>query len=160
MPVIQLGELIKHEVATNIENVKRNTLGYFIITLFISFGWIVLIPLYKPFMLNVLNYQDVDKLFSLVIVLLGFYVLYAFQNVFDSTFYGLGKTHYMLFESIVTNIVYYGICFILYITHVFKPTLFGIALMFGIGNAFDSIVSAIAYGYLLKKEKINILNAS
>ena len=160
MPVIQLGELIKQEVSTNSENVKRNTLGYFTITLFISFCWIVLIPLYKPFMLNVLNYQDVDKLFSLVIVLLGFYVLYAFQNIFDSTFYGLGKTHYMLFESIVTNIVYYGICFILYITHVFEPTLFGIELMFGIGNAFDSIVSAIAYGYLLKKEKINILNAS
>ena len=111
-------------------------------------------------MLNVLNYQDVDKLFSLVIVLLGFYVLYAFQNIFDSTFYGLGKTHYMLFESIVTNIIYYGICFILYCTHVFEPTLFGIALMFGIGNAFDSIVSAIAYGYLLKKERINILNVS
>ena len=160
LPVVQLGELIKQEVATNSENVKRNTLGYFTITLFISFGWIVLIPLYKPFMLNVLNYQDVNKLFSLVIVLLGFYVLYAFQNIFDSTFYGLGKTHYMLFESIVTNIVYYGICFILYITHVFEPTLLGIALMFGIGNAFDSIVSAIAYGYLLKKERINILNVS
>ena len=35
-----------------------------------------------------------------------------------------------------------------------------IALIFGIGNAFDSIVSAIAYGYLLKKRKINILNVS
>ena len=160
LPVIQLGELIKQEVATNSENVKRNTLGYFTITLFISLGWILLIPIYKPFMLNVLNYQDVDKLFSLVMVLLGFYIFYAFQNVFDSTFYGLGKTHYMLFESIVTNIIYYGICFILYITHVFEPTLLGIALMFGIGNVFDSIVSAIAYGYLLKKEKINILNIS
>lgn len=160
LPVIQLGELIKQEVATNSDNVKRNTLGYFTITLFISLGWILLIPIYKPFMLNVLNYQDVDKLFSLVMVLLGFYIFYAFQNVFDSTFYGLGKTHYMLFESIVTNIIYYGICFILYITHVFEPTLLGIALMFGIGNVFDSIVSAIAYGYLLKKERINILNVS
>ena len=30
-------------------------------------------------------------------------MLYAFQNVFDSTFYGLGKANYMLFESVVTN---------------------------------------------------------
>ena len=37
------------------------------------------------------------------------------------------------------------------------PTLTGIALLFGIGNAFDSIVSLVAYGYMLKKEKINIL---
>lgn len=32
-------------------------------------------------------------------VLLGFYVLHTLQNVFDSEFYGLGKTDYMLFES-------------------------------------------------------------
>lgn len=48
---------------------------------------------------NILQFADVDKLFSLVMVLLGFYVLYALQNVFDSEFYGLGKTNYMLFES-------------------------------------------------------------
>ena len=32
-----------------------------------------------------------------------------------------------------------------------------IALLFGIGNAFDSVVSLVAYAFLLKKEKINIL---
>ncbi|MBR5501045.1 MAG: multidrug transporter, partial [Clostridia bacterium] len=86
----------------------------------------------------------------------GFYVLYAFQNVFDATFYGLGKTNYMLFESVVTNTVYYGIAFILYAANVWTPTLTGIALLFGIGNAFDSIVSLGAYVFLLKKEKIRI----
>lgn len=107
-------------------------------------------------MKNVLQFDDIEKLFNLVIILLGFYVLYAIQNVFDATFYGLGKTHYMLFESVVTNIVYYGICFALYITKVWEPTLIGIALMFGIGNAFDSIVSSIAYLFLLKRQNINI----
>ena len=63
----------------------------------------------------------------------------------------------MLFESVVTNTSYYGIAFILYATGAWTPTLIGIALLFGIGNAFDSIVSLIAYGYLLRKEKINIL---
>lgn len=158
LPVIQLGELIKQESAINKENTRKNTLGYFAITIVICATWFILIPLYKPFMRHILNFSDVDKLFNLVMVLIGFYVLYALQNVFDSTFYGLGKTNYMLFESVVTNIIYYGICFILYITNVFKPTLIAIALMFGIGNAFDSIVSFIAYRYLLKKNKIDILN--
>jgi hypothetical protein len=84
--------------------------------------------------------------------------LYAIQNVFDSTFYGLGKTNYMLWESVVTNTIYYGVAFILYITNVWTPSLVGIALLFGIGNAFDSIVSLVVYVYLLKKQKINILN--
>ena len=79
------------------------------------------------------------------------YLPYAFPNVFDSTFYWLGKTHYMLFESVITNVIYYGVCFILYITKLWTPSLLGIALMFGIGNAFDSIVSLGAYLYLIKK---------
>lgn len=156
LPIIQLGELIKQEVSTNEDAIKNNTLGYFVITLLICLIWIVTIPLYKPFMKYVFNYSDVDKLFSLIMILLGFYILYALQNIFDSTFYGLGKTHYMLLESIVTNVVYYGICFILYVINVFKPSLIGIALMFGIGNAFDSIVSGMVYLYLLKKKRISL----
>jgi hypothetical protein len=63
----------------------------------------------------------------------------------------------MLFESVVTNTVYYGIAFVLYINNIWTPTLMGIALLFGIGNAFDSLVSLGAYLYLLKKEKISIV---
>ena len=157
LPIIQLGELIKQEVSTDKENVRKNSLGYFSITAVISALWFVSIPVWKPFMVHMLGFTDVDKLFELVMVLVGFYVLYAIQNVFDATFYGLGKTNYMLFESVVTNTIYYGIAFILYATGTWTPTLTGIALLFGIGNAFDSIVSLIAYGYLLRKEKINIL---
>ena len=53
--------------------------------------------------------------------------------------------------------LYYGIAFILYATKVWTPSLTGIALLFGIGNAFDSIVSLMAYVFLPRKEKINIL---
>ena len=157
LPITQLGELIKQETSTNKDTVKNNTLGYFAITGIAIVVWCIFIPLYKPFMQYVLNYSDIEKLFELVMVLFGFYVLYAIQNVFDATFYGLGKTHYMLFESIVTNTIYYGIAFILYVTGVWEPTLIGIALLFGIGNAFDTIVSLGAYWFLLRKNKINIL---
>ena len=158
LPVLQLGELIKRETATDENAVKNNSLGYFVITLAICVLWCITIPLWKPFMEHVLNFTDVDKLFELVMVLLGFYMLYAFQNVFDSTFYGLGKTNYMLFESVVTNTIYYGIAFILYLCGAWQPTLIGIALLFGIGNAFDAIVSLVAYAFLLKKKKINVLD--
>ena len=158
LPVLQLGELIKQETATDKDNLRKNSLGYLCITVIISASWLVSIPLWKPFMANVLQFTDADKLFNLVLVLIGFYVLYAFQNVFDSCFYGLGKTNYMLFESVVTNTVYYGIAFILYLTGVWTPSLIGIASLFGIGNVFDSLVSLGAFAFLLKKEKINILN--
>lgn len=59
----------------------------------------------------------------------------------------------MLFESVVTNTIYYGVAFILYVTGIWTPTLTGIALLFGIGNAFDSIVSLVAYVYFLRNQK-------
>ncbi|MBQ8374185.1 MAG: multidrug transporter [Clostridia bacterium] len=158
LPILQLGELIKRETATDENAVKNNSLGYFVITAIVCVVWCITIPLWKPFMAYVLNFSDVDKLFELVLVLLGFYMLYAFQNVFDSTFYGLGKTNYMLFESVVTNVIYYGGAFILYLCGAWKPSLIGVALLFGIGNAFDSIVSLVAYVFLLKKKQINILS--
>ena len=157
LPINQLGELIKKEVSTDEKTVKNNTLGYFVVTAIVCAIWFITIPGWKSFMANVLQFSDVDKLFNLVLVLLGFYVLYALQNVLDCEFYGLGKTNYMLFESVVTNTIYYGVAFILYLAGVWIPTLMGIALLFGIGNAFDSIVSGGAYAFLLKKKKINIL---
>jgi Na+-driven multidrug efflux pump len=151
LPVLQLGELIKEETAESRENVGKNTPGYLCITLGICLLWCVSIPLWKPFMAKLLLFEDVDKLFHLVLLLLGFYMLYAFQNVFDATFYGLGKTYYMLFESVVTNTVFYGAAFVLYLTGVWTPTLTGIALLFGLGMAFDSVVSLAAYLHLRKR---------
>lgn len=156
LPVLQLGELIKQEIATDKNNLQRNTLGYLGITGFICVLWFVSIPVWKLFMSQILGFTDVDKLFSLVVLLIGFYVLFAFQNVFDATFYGLGKTNYMLFESVITNTIYYGIAFVLNVTGIWVPTLTGIALLFGIGNAFDSIVSLCAYVFMLRKQRISI----
>ena len=156
LPINQLGELIKQEVSTDEKAIKNNTLGYFAVTAIVCLVWFITIPGWKVFMANVLQFSDVDKLYNLIMVLLGFYVLYALQNVFDCEFYGLGKTNYMLFESIVTNSIYYGIAFALYLAGKWTPTLMSIALLFGVGNAFDSIVSGGAFAYLLKKKKINI----
>ena len=158
LPINQLGELIKQEVSTDEKAIKNNTLGYFAVTAIVCLVWFITIPGWKGFMANVLQFSDVDKLYSLVTLLLGFYVLYAIQNVFDCQFYGLGKTNYMLFESIVTNSIYYGIAFALYLAGKWTPTLVSIALLFGVGNAFDSIVSGGAFAYLLKKKKINIFD--
>ena len=157
LPILQLGELIKQETATDRNNVSRNTLGYFGLTAIICILWIVSIPFWKPFISHVLAFNEVDKLYELVLLLIFFYIFYAFQNIFDSTFYGLGKTDYMLFESVVTNTIYYGTAFVLYVAGIWTPTLIGITLLFGIGNLFDSIVSFIAYIYLLKKENFRIV---
>eukprot|EP00833_Pecoramyces_ruminatium_P018847 jgi/Orpsp1_1/1192879/evm.model.d7180000096613.1 len=159
IPITQLGELIKKDCGTRKDSVRKLSLGYFAITIIVCIIWFITIPLWKPFMIHVLDYSDnVDTLYKLVLILIGFYVLYAIQNVFDSTFYGLGKIWYMFFESVVTNSLYYGTAYILYKANIWTPSLYGIAILFGCGNAFDSVVSYLAYLFLLKQEKINIFD--
>ena len=78
---------MKKEVSTNKDNIKNNSLGYFMITFIVAIIWGALIPIYKPFMEYLLNYSDVDKLFNFVMILFGFYILFAIQNAFDATFH-------------------------------------------------------------------------
>ncbi|MBR5536277.1 MAG: multidrug transporter [Clostridia bacterium] len=157
LPILQLGELIKQEIATDQRTLRRNSLGYFFITGVISCLWFISIPFWKPFITNVLDFTDADKLFDLTLLLIGFYVPFAFQNICDATFYGLGKTNYMLAESIITNTIYYGTAFLLYRRGLWVPSLTGIALLFGIGNLFDSLISFGAYAFLLQKQNIRLL---
>lgn len=152
LPVTQLAEVIKQEISTNPASLQTRSRGYFALTGLICALWVCSIPIWKPFMQYVLGYTDVDTLFRLVLLLLGFYMVYAFQNIFDAVFYALGKTNYMLFESIVTNTLYYGGAFLLYRSGIWIPSLTGIALLFGFGMAFDGIVSLAAYLYLIHKE--------
>lgn len=154
LPVTQLAELIKREIAADPASLRTRSRGYFALTGVICAGWICSIPFWKPFMARVLGYPDTDALFRLVLLLLGFYMVYAFQNVFDATFYALGKTNYMLFESIASNMLYYGGAFALYCAGLWTPSLTGIALLFGFGLLFDGAVSLFAYLHLLKKEAL------
>ncbi len=161
LPVMQLGELIKADTGEKgFESIKERSLGYFGVTAIIVFLWFVTLPLWEPFMKNIMqisNYQDV---FFIALISVGFYVLFAFNNVIDSIFYGLGRTDYMLFQSLVINTVFYGTAFILYQVGVFEPSLTLIALMFATGTALDSILTMGMYVWMLKKKNINVLDVS
>lgn len=161
LPVLQLGELVKADTGEgSYQSVKERSLGYFIITLGIVLLWFISIPLWNPFLKNVLqltNYVDVSYI---ALVSVGFYVLFAFNHVIDSIFYGLGKTNYMLFQSLVINILFYGGAFILYEEGVFTPSLTLIALMFATGTALDSLLTMGMYVWLIKRKRINPLKAS
>lgn len=156
LPVLQLGELIKSDVGEEgIDAVKNKSLSYFSLTTLFIIVWAITFPLWKPFMQHVLNISNYNDVYFVVMISVGFYVLFAYNNVIDSIFYGLGKTSYMLFQSLVINIVFYGTAFLLFQTKVFTPNLTLIALMFASGTALDSLLTMGMYVWMLKKKKIN-----
>ena len=156
LPATALYDVIKKETAEDKDNIRTKTLGYVVVSTLFSALWFATIPLWKPFIQYVLNSDAYETIFYVVLVQSGFYIAYIFNCICDGTIYGRGKTHYMLWESIFTNGIYYVTMFILWKTGVWVPTLTGIALMFGIGMAIDLIPTFGCYLYLLKKEQVKI----
>lgn len=156
LPVLTLGELIKKETSEGDDQISKKTIGYFSVTTIIVIFWLVTIPLWKPFLEQVMNIGDYEKVFSLVLIQLVFYIIFAYNNVMDSTFYGVGRTDYMLYQSLIVNVIWYGGAFILFRVGVFEPTLNGIALLFGLGMAFDFIPTILLYFKLLKDRNIKL----
>lgn len=157
LPGLALAYLVKKEVAEDKDMIKNKTFGYICLVSIFAILWLFSIPLWKPFLQYVMNVAEYETVFKIVLIETSFYMTFSFNScIFDSTFYGLGKTKYMLIQSICIDGLYYGAMFILYITGVFVPTLWGICLMFGIGMALDFIPTMILYIKMLKKERIKI----
>ena len=102
------------------------------------------------------EYKNPGTVTHIALISLVFYITFAFNNVIDSIFYGIGKTNYMLFQSVVINGVFYGTLFILYVTDIYKPSLELIALMFAGGIAFDSLLTYGMFVWVLRKRKIEL----
>lgn len=157
LPGLALADLIKKEVGENKENIRDKTFGYITLVMLFALVWLVSIPLWKPFLQYVMNAAEYETVYKIVLIETGFYMTFLFNScIFDSTFYGLGKTNYMLIQSMCIDGFYYGVMFILYLFGIFVPTLLGICLMFGIGMALDFVPTLILYIRLLKKENIKI----
>ena len=156
LPVLALGDLVKKEVGEDVDNIRTKTVGYFVITTVIVVAWLISIPVWKPFLQYVMNVSEYEKVYGIVVLQLAFYITFAYNNIMDSTFYGVGKTNYMLYQSLIINVFYYGIAFILYITKAFTPTLTTVSLMFGVGMVLDFIPTLILYRKLLHEEQIQI----
>ncbi|GHV00268.1 hypothetical protein FACS1894211_07210 [Clostridia bacterium] len=157
LPGLTLADLVKKEIGENESSIKEKTFGYISLVAIFALFWLATIPLWKPFLHYVMNVEDYQMVFNIVLIQTAFYLTFLFNScIFDSTFYGLGKTNYMLIQSICIDAVYYGFMFILYVTGVFVPTILGISLMFGIGMTLDFIPTMILYIYMLKKKGIKI----
>jgi len=156
LPVLTLGELIKKEASESDDQIRTKTFGYFIVTTIIVVVWLITIPLWKPFLQHVMNIGDYVKVYDIIVVQIIFYIVFAYNNVMDSTFYGVGKTDYMLYQSLIVNIIWYGGAFILFNVGVFTPSLVGIAMLFGLGMVFDFIPTTLLYIKLLRDRKITL----
>ena len=150
IPITCLVEIIRKDAGADGYNLKQ--INYYSITTFTLLLWAALIPTYQWFFGTVEGLDNPARIFEIVVKNLGFYVAYAYSQIPDAIFVGMGKTKYNAINSLFCNIVYYGIWFILWKTSVVTMTMDMIIVMFGVGNIVHWAVSLIEEKIFLKRE--------
>ena len=150
IPITCLAEIIRKDAGADGYNLKQK--NYYSIILFVLIVWFSLIPTYQWFFGTVEGIENPGRIFEIVVKNLGFYVAYALSQVPDAIFVGMGKTKYNAINSLICNIVYYGIWFILYQTKVVTMSMDMIIVMFGCGNIVHLAVSLVEEKIFLRRE--------
>lgn len=81
LPITALGDLIKRDCAESKNNIKENLQGYVALTSFFVLIWISTIPFWRGFLNTVLGLQDPSAVFSLALISLVFYIIFAYNNM-------------------------------------------------------------------------------
>lgn len=149
IPVSALTEVIRRDCKDGYTQLRQ--FNYYFIATVIIVVWAVTIPLWTPFYHYAENLQNANELFDITIKLAPFYIAYIGCAIIDNIFIGLGKTIYNAINSLIINLVYYGIFYILYITNTITFTMTIIILMFGFGMAVHLAVSLIEEKLFLQR---------
>lgn len=92
-------------------------LHYYFITCAVIALWALSVPARKAFYRFVENLSNADGIFDITIRLVPFYIAYAGSAIIDNIFIGLGKTGYNMVNSPIINLGYYGVFYVLTLTH-------------------------------------------
>lgn len=149
IPITALSEVIRRDCKDGYTNL--NQFNYYCIAMAVVAVWAITIPLWIPFYRYAENLQNASEIFSITVKLVPFYIAYVGCAIIDNIFVGLGKTVYNAINSLIINLVYYGIFYILYATSVVTFTMNVIIMMFGWGMVVHFVLSLAEEKLFLRK---------
>lgn len=152
IPITALSEVIRRDCKDGYANLKQ--FNYYFISVAVIAAWVLTIPLWTPFFRYAENLENANEIFLIVIKLVPFYVAYAACVIVDNIFVGLGKTIYNAVNSLIINLLYYGIFYVLYLTKIITFSMDVIILMFGFGMVTHLIISLIEEKLFLRRFEI------
>lgn len=126
----------------DVQAVKSLWISSMLITTLMMIVWIGLVPVF-PAIAGALSddTETVQWAITAFGILFVPYVLFSFNAVTDSVFYGIGKTKYLAYQSILTNGTVYLVAFLLYASGLWTPTFEGVMVLFSLGILVDSILT-------------------
>ena len=152
IPISALSEIVRRDCKDGYLQLKQ--FNYYFIVACVVAVWTITVPLWTPFFKYAENLSNAGELFEIAVKLVPFYIAYAICAIIDNIFVGLGKTIYNAVNSLIINLVYYGVFFIPYVTRTITFTMDAIILMFGFGMVMHLVVSLIEEKLFLRKTEI------
>ncbi len=149
IPITALSEVIRRDCKDGYTKLKQ--FNYYFIAAAVIVVWAISIPLWTPFFRHAENLSNANEIFSITIKLAPFYIAYAGCAIIDNIFIGLGKTLYNAVNSLIINLVYYGIFYILYLTKAIMFDMNVIIIMFGFGMVVHLGVSLLEEKLFLRR---------
>lgn len=150
IPITALAEVIRSDCKNGYKKLRQ--FNYYFIAGVVVVSWAITIPLWTPFFRYAQNLQNAEEIFLIVMKLIPFYIAYAGCAIIDNIFIGMGKTKYNAVNSLIVNLGYYGIFYVLYLTKAIDFNMNTIILMFGFGMVVHYIVSLIEEKYFSRRE--------
>ena len=150
IPIYAITEVIRKDCKDGYKELKQS--NYYLIITGIIILWLITIPLWIPFFRGIERLENYKRIFEIVLLVFPFFIPYAFQQIPDNIFVGLGKTKYNFINTVIVNFVYYGIWYILYKTNAITFTMTTIILMFGFGMVVSYAISFVLEKVFLRRE--------
>lgn len=152
IPISALAEVIRSDCKDGYKQLRQ--FNYYFIATASVLLWSVTIPAWIPFFRYAQNLKNADEIFAIVIKLAPFYIAYAGCAIIDNIFVGLGRTGYNAVNSLIINLGYYGIFYILYRTNTITFDMNTIILMFGFGMVVHYVISLFEEKVILGKREL------
>ena len=149
IPITALSSIIMKECSDGCTKDKMK--AYLLVNLLVLAVWALTIPFWNAIFTNLMGIPDPSGIIYILALLVPFYISYNISSLFDGIFTGMGKTHFTLIISVIINIGYYGILYLLFLNGVFSETIEFVIMMFGFGMVIHMIASVILYIYTGKK---------
>lgn len=118
--------------------------------------WIITVPFWQFFIHNIMGINNDKDILNILYILVPYYICYMVAAMIDAWFVSKGKTIYLFINSVMVNIVYYGIMYILFKIDTFTLNIYFIIHLFGVGMVVHMFISILLY----LKETHNHLNNS
>lgn len=155
IPITALAEVIRSDCKNEYAKLKRS--NYYFIACACAVFWALSVPAWEPFFRFAENLSNAHEIFTITIKLVPFYIAYAGCAIIDNIFIGLGKTVYTMINSLIINLIYYGVFYVLYLTQSIEFNMDTIILMFGFGMVFHLAVSLVEERVFQKRERRSYL---